>query len=959
MGLAPHRLIHEDSTDAGLVVRSALPVELALKVQQSRATFIFADEIVVRGTVATAGQDLHLYCRVLRFEEGGSVDASGPAGLPSFLAEQRPEAAREPGTDGADGAAGGAGGHGGAVHIVAECVIGRAVVRSCGGVGGRGQDGGHGRTGRTGANGANMATGTGYMPPAATGGQGWPGGRAGLPGRPGKGGDGGTIAISLLTDLAGAAVESLVERGAAGAVAQPGLPGDGGEGGPGGIVTYTSCVMEPGGGMHDRMWRISEHRAPAAWAGPFQAFEFHSADAIRRMSHAQTLRRASDATPLRRTCSVEWERQAPTGPRGPLGDARAAEVAECQQVVDGRDGTATLAQPTLSQFAAASDALFLDLLTAQIEDEFRMAGTSVASTLQAKIEFWSTVAEGGTAEQTEVLARLYSLGRKLMLGLDVYGYSRERVPLLAFDTYQRLVSDIALNTAQQIERAYLDYWNQANDREASLRQLDAAVRAAVQRTEALDKERERVDHEARQLLASLPGMDAKVEAASIVLMERYDELNDAIRAKTEGCDLIGALGAVVTIVAGVSTGGAGFIAAASAGATLYDRFTADGADLDTLWDQRAILQKDLKKLAKGANDVGEAIKKIRDAVGELTPEQRKLPQFVVERQQFDEIAAQYAELPEAQEYKEAGYHYLKCVETRNQAIVDYNALLAQWVSLQAMAAASQRAERLAQDDLGARRDLSQGYVMTLMTRLYVDALGLAGQMVHAEGKALGYLLGRPAEVRFSTLNAASIAKAHADLARDWVAAKEQFRPRRELEPGALVFSLRQFVTSTAWATFLEHGILSFTLRRDHPVYQPLLEHLPGLRMTGLSLKLAAPEASPHTQQLGWSATQMGHEALYPQDRAVHFSHNPVTVQVFTPFDDSRPILTDDFSEHDLYAGMSPFASWLLECSPKALQRLGQIDDVLFGISGYIVEGTARPVPIAADLLQFQMNLLAQ
>ena len=57
--------------------------------------------------------------------------------------------------------------------------------------------------------------------------------------------------------------------------------------------------------------------------------------------------------------------------------------------------------------------------------------------------------------------------------------------------------------------------------------------------------------------------------------------------------------------------------------------------------------------------------------------------------------------------------------------------------------------------------------------------------------------------------------------------------------------------------------------------------------------------------------------------------------------------------------MSPFATWLLECSPKALQRLGQIDDVQFGISGYIVEGMARPMPIAADLLHFQANMLAQ
>lgn len=46
--------------------------------------------------------------------------------------------------------------------------------------------------------------------------------------------------------------------------------------------------------------------------------------------------------------------------------------------------------------------------------------------------------------------------------------------------------------------------------------------------------------------------------------------------------------------------------------------------------------------------------------------------------------------------------------------------------------------------------------MSLMSRIYLDALAVAAQMVHAERKALAYLFGKPSDAPLSALNVATV-----------------------------------------------------------------------------------------------------------------------------------------------------------------------------------------------------------
>lgn len=943
MGLAPHRLVFDSTDKDGLVVRAALPVELHLKVQQDKATTVYADEIIVRGAVSTGGHNLSLFCRVLRFESDARIDADGAPGQPDFAAGLRPEGAREPGARGEHGADGGHGHPGGRIVIRSGSLLGKAVLQASGGRGGRAQDGGHGQPGAGGAAGADAKVRYGGMPPSANGHGGGPGGPAGLPGRRAGGGPGGAIEMATIEAVAAGSVDAQAPAGPPAPEAQPGTPGAGGPGGPGGKVVFQKCEF---------VGRDRTSLRPLAAAEAAELDKVgHAAPptAFRAALYENLLTRAASPVPLAMSCWDDSTSYGTTGPGGAGGDPRTAEAAARQALVPVADGTVSLTTVGAAEFAQGCDPIFLDLLVAELEDEYRKAGISPSGALRDKIEFWMT-ALAGQQEHTEALARLYSMARKAALGLDVYGYSLERAPLLNFDTYQSLVKDGALASARLIERAYTDYWQVASQQDAALVQLQRALDAASDARDTLRQQHARVGDNAAALLASLPALDASVMAAYTVLMDRRQQLDAAIQASQPGCDLIGSLTAVATIVAGVASGGAGFISAAAAGKRLYDTFSADGATVGTLWDDRKVIEDDLKEVAKGAGSVGEAITKIRDAVNALTPAQRELPRFLVERGEFDRIAAEYTDLPQAQQYKEAGHHYLKCVETRNQAIVDYNAALAQWVELQAMLASARRIEQAAASGVGGARDLSQAAVMGIMTRLYVDALALAGQMVHAEGKALGYLFGRPADVPFSTLNVATIAAAHADITNRWREFKERFRPKRNLKPGVLAFKLRDFVTDAAWNSFLKVGTLPFTLRRDHPGYFSVLRYMSGLRITGLSIALDGATVPSDLRYLGWTVRQLGHETIYPSEqRPVRFSHTVISATAFTAFNGEPPIVEDDFSEGELYAGISPFASWIISCDDETLLRISNIADVTFGVSGYFVESGNLTMPAAALL----------
>lgn len=933
MGLGRNQL-SVVSNGATRIVHSALPLDLGSVLAQDRPSLVIADEIIVTGKVGTGGHGLKLVCRLLRFADSAEIVADGAPGVPDFPPGIPRESAHSPGADGLDGEPGGAGQAAGKVEVFARQILGEVRISAVGGPGGRAQDGGNGQAGRDGSPGEDIDLIDGYGDDAqANGGNGSPGGHAGLPGARGAGGQGGVITLGSIEPLPANGLSVLSGRaGAAGAAGQPGKGGA-----PGASAKVYSVIIID----------ISPKLGNLSVAMPPDGLITEQADSTPMALRVLDSRLSNAVSPARVEpfrISRHFLRNGTPGQPGKDGDKRESETLARQVEPVGVPGSVDTSPVTEREIGEQVSDTALELLVCAIEDRYRQAGNTPGDDLRAQIDFWLAVCDRSAATSTlriELMGRLYAMARKISLGLDIHGYSLNCAPLLSFDTYASAIDQHVLPNAVLIEKAFEGYWDAARDKGRQRERLVAAADAASQNATAIDIANEAVERSARGLLAGLPDLDKRVDAAEAALLSAKDTLDGAIRSKG-GCDLIGTLSAGATIVAGVASGGAGFIAAASAASKLYDTLTAKDVTLASLWDQRKEIQGELENLSKGANDVSESIATIQKGMARFNGKRPQTPQFIMEREEFDRVAREFADLPEAAQYREAGYDFLKAAESRNQAILDYNAALVQLVDLQGQKAASLRVVAGLRSSVSAEADPAEGYIVVLMSRLYLDALALAAKVVHAERKALAYLFGRPAEAPLSALNVATIASAHILAAQEWQANKEAFRAKRELNGGLVDVELREVVSPLSWEAFKRTRVLPFTLRPDQGgKLRYIWPALPGVRITGVELELQGATLPNPDTQVYWLLDHAGTEIISRRREAgVVFSHAAVTITGFTSIIGKPPLIKPNFTEGNLYAGVSPFATWLLSLNkdPTLELDLSGLTSAKLKLSGFFIEG---------------------
>lgn len=928
MGLGRNQLsaIKDGLTER--LVYSALPLNLAEVVAKNKPTYVIADEVVVSGYVSTDGHDLGISCRVLRFVDGSVISTNGIDGVPSFQPGLRKEAAHADGQDGPDGDSGGAGSRAGNVRIVAGRVLGHLLVTAVGGRGGRAQDGGHGRKGAKGASGRKAYESNAHE---ANGGQGNAGGRCGLPGIRGQGGDGGHVHISTSSPMDVLKYQVLNGAGEPGDSASAGDPGPGGDGGDPGQIFKVVYVDDP------RITKIS-------LGSVGQEMPLDSGAADSEIDDLLLGAAAFMTASLRRGFSEEhYLRDGDPGAAGVAGSSRTQEVKARMLVEEGVAGKQEIGVHDPEVFAAAFSGTALELISCAVEDSYRQAGNDLTEDLRDRIVFLLSVSEkdpNPDPVKQEVLARAYSMARKINLGLDAFGYSKERAPLISFDSYAKMIVEDVLPGADRVEKSFNAYWDAAVDKNVQRQQLAASLAGAEGKVLALQLANNALLKDAGDLLATIPGLDLKVASAERVLMEARETLTSAIKKKSNGCDLVGTLTAVGTIVAGVASGGAGFIAAASAGAKLYKDFTDNNDSLSTLWDARQLIQDDLTDLAGAAGDVASSVQAIQEGITKLQSPPARVPQFKMEREEFDKVARDFADMPEAAAYREAGYDFLKSVEARNQAILDYNGMLAQLVELQAQDAAGKRAVASIRSAISAGADPAEPYIISLMSRVYRDTLAVAAQMVHAERKALGYLFGKPSEARFSSLNVATIEAAHQVTWRDWVNTKESFQARRNLT-SVVEVDLKSLVVPSYWAAFKRTKVLSFCILPDHGELRHYWKGLPAFRITGVELVLNGAQSAKPEIQIHWVLTHAGTELIYrAKGMSAVFSHRAVPIGGFVSVRGDTPLVGPAFTDNDLYAGVSPFASWMLvlDDDPELEFDLSELVAAKLKISGYFIDG---------------------
>ncbi|MGC5699275.1 hypothetical protein J4P02_03620 [Pseudomonas sp. NFXW11] len=928
MGLGRNQLFALQDGLTERFVYSALRLDLAEVVAKNKATYVVADVVVVRGRVITDGHNIDISCRVLHFEDGGVISTNGLDGVPSFQPGVRKESAHADGQDGLDGDAGGVGARAGSVKIAADRVTGFLRITAVGGQGGRPQDGGHGRKGAKGPSGRKA-----FIKNAdeANGGTGLTGGRSGLPGLRGEGGGGGHVLITTSLKLDSLQYQVRNDAGAPGDAAEVGTPGAGGDGGDPGPVYKIIRVPD-----FPRVQSVSE----------IQLQGQQPVDGAAEAELDNLLIVAGDvlaASPLRFSYEEVYSHDGNPGTLGATGSTRDAEVSARQVVALGAAGNLEVDDHTPEVFATAFSGTALELISCALEDDYRQAGNDLTSDLRERIAFLLQICERDTSRdpvKMNILARAYSMARKINLGLDFYGYSQERAPLISFDSYANMITKDVLPCVETIEKSFQAYWDAASDKQLQRQQLAGTLASAEGKVLALQMANEALLKDTRDLLATIPGLDYKVAAAEHVLMDARDVLTAAINKKSNGCDLAGTLTAVGTIVAGVSSGGAGFIAAASAGAKLYKDFTDNNDSLATLWDARQLIQDDLTELAGAAGDVASSVEAIQKGISQLQSPPTRIPQFKMEREEFDKVARDFADMPEAAAYREAGYDFLKSVEARNQAILDYNGMLAQLVELQAQAATGKRAAASIQSAISASVDPAEPHIMSVMSRIYLDSLAVAAHMVHAERKALAYLFGKPSAAPLSALNLATIKAAHLFAHQDWLNTKESFQARRNLTREVEV-DLQSLVVPSYWAAFKRTKVLSFCIRPDQGKLKHYWKGLPAFRITGVELVLDGAQSADPSIQIHWVLTHAGTELLYrAKAKSVVFSHRAVPIGGFVSVRGDAPLVVPAFTDNELYAGVSPFASWMLvlEDDQELKLDLNQLSAARLKLSGYFIDG---------------------
>lgn len=948
-GLGFNQLSFVGTMNGQHVAMSAVgTLSLGTVVLQTEDTTVYADQVTVNGEVRTEGHSLTIVCRRLEFAEGSRIVSSGKAAAKSYPPDLRPQSTHVFGQPGLSGDSGSAGFNAGDVTILAHEIVGEAWIQAIGGVGGRGQDGGHGADGAPGQDGVKVYISDRRTPaPGAYGGPGQPGGVGGLPGPSGPGGKFGSIDIQS-SKVFSHRLEVL--NGAPGAPSAGGKRGTGGRGGFGADVLNRVCESN---------FRDSLIGAPGAWDAlhadlAARAWKENLIESQPAGKYDGRLLTASlwgfghggegGGGINTKTCHDELWYHAGDGDPGvtPQDTPDATQIAI--EVMPPGGGTQINIPFDSATVATRVDDYYFELLVCALENEFAESGTVPASEFIEKLNFAIYAGDIKLALspiKKECAGRLLSMARKISLGLDYFGLSRSAVPLKGVKFYSGKV-DTMLPYLEAIENSFQKYWESSDNAQAARETVNQALTQAKKQLAGVASETQRLIDDTTPLAAQLKGFDFQVAHCWEVLKQHEQELNAAITRLNNrgGCDLIQAVTCVGVIVASVYTGGTALAAGAGAAGKLFSDFNQS----QDLWDDKYILGDDFEKIGDQTDKVADSIVKLQGAWTKLNARKPNIdlttpPQFTMEKAQLDAVCDKYAGLglKEADAYREAGYAYLKCVETRNDAIVDYNGLLLQLLSQFTKQSAGIRMIDELTTKLATSFDPSDAQVKCMMSRIYLDSLNSVAQMVYAEKKAINYHYARALDAPVSKFNHAMLAAEHIENLSIGQSADEAYRARREIFKLELDF--KRICDAGALELFRKTGVLLFVVRREG-FYEPILEGLSGFRITGIEVGLPGIVLKQGYSSVPWTMTQAGTEYVYKRNgSAVKFTHRQIEFQGATSTIGAASYLQSDFSADGMYAGVSPFAQWTLALNLN--EKLGLdmtgLHDMQLVLTGYMVE----------------------
>lgn len=725
-----------------------------LEVNPDANLTVYADEIVISGTLQLPGRSVMLFARRLISAEGAGIFVDGAkgaepkealkAGAPSAKFPHKKKVAvgetgergranctwhtpapgqiDEPGhqgqnadeapdeMNGEDGEEGAPGGNGGTICIV----CGRLekpypMLSAIGGRGGQGQQGQAGAKGGRGGKGDDARDTSGFglgwsWRVATGGGNGGRGGKGGKGGRGGPGGRGGKIAVRA-TKFGGIPILhfSMFERMPLDRYAFPGESGRPGAGGPGG---------DPGDGGDPHV-KLADHLAkeggprPNFWGGPLD-----SDDAF----------------------WAHWRLLKYGGPQGGPGSP-GREGDECDKY--GAFGTEiewdvpklknTLAD--IASFASLDhlrlyiDALWLEAAVS-IDSPADLASDNPAAMLLTERLTWLLGLVGELSHRLpddspdkRRVASLYSatfnLISNLSLGRNAFGKRLDFVPVVSLNSrHSELLN--AIKNLEDIEKPaneYLDKVAAAQDARATLdltyRNVDAIAGYLDGEAASAKKDLEDIGF---RLAAADDARKARREAVEPLKKDVAEQIRAAF---TVDWDLFFNALSQLAFTETKSGPKAALMVAGQAGSVVHDAATKILSDTGDKFDKRFLLNE-LKSF--DADRIGAELTSNTQSFKDDSSSYRYLTDIVKFRQRISEFV-ENPKIPSAQKLKAGLTALIDAVDRRNRLVDEYNDCVRRIIELRT-AATSMRDEKHRLDSTASTlADPSESAVVTYVTGL--------------------------------------------------------------------------------------------------------------------------------------------------------------------------------------------------------------------------------------------------
>jgi hypothetical protein len=540
-----------------------------------------------------------------------------------------------------------------------------------------------------------------------------------------------------------------------------------------------------------------------------------------------------------------------------------------------------------------------------------------------------------------VRTKIFVLLRRLAASLDYYGNVANFVPLLGISFYSSVAGKM-IEHARIVESAYIKYRDARDDWSVARAEIVRGLENQSIMLAVLQDRKDRVASIETLLLRDIESLGTAYHPAWRRVVGAGEDFKDAVRRKS-GCEFKDVVTAVGTIAVAVSTAGTG-LGVAMAAWKAYDQFDKEKEDPE---DKLGDFAEDKYKIKKVV-EIGEGIGGIAKGIGQISdllkgPDRPDMPNFpsdaaklLMSRKDLQATVDPFLHLPEAKKYLRIVDAFIELVTTRNNKVVEYNALAN--VRAEMLSDHAKTHSEIARLRTGVAQPNARHLpeFASFMGRANAQNKRVLKQMLYHEHRALEYWSG--ADYLFNVVSDSidHLAQTHTDLFNAMVKGMEHSGRSPEkmtYADGVAKFSVKDDVGQFALEDFKASGKTVFSLPMAR--FDGLaLVRFASVRVSIPGIKLMSTERGDDSVVL--QLIHYGKAMLTTlENKILEFSHQPRSTQIFYHVSEN---VTRSFSlggDGDTFIKLAANGPWSIAVVSSSYHRvdLSDVTDIVIDFEG--------------------------